>query len=172
MLGPVYLTRVQQVLPSLRYFDGAPVVWPSTAESVGVIAAGADSPAAVPTASQAQCKVCFNQLLVHNTLPGRLSDAVSEAAPPLYHYYLQLRTADSSLLCSFPVVLTPQEEMLQWQAQQAAEPAVVSKKAGKQPQTAKGSKADANAADQRNTWYQEVVHVAYRQGSASQCTKM
>ena len=53
----------------------------------------------------------MSQLVVHNTVLGRLPapDAAIEPVPPLYYYYLQLRTADGSQLCSFPVILTPQE---------------------------------------------------------------
>jgi len=63
---------------------------------------------------------------------------------------------DGSLLCSFPIVLSPQEELAQWQAHQAAEPAAASKKAAKKAPAGKGGKADANAAEQHNAWYPEV----------------
>ncbi len=112
-----------------------------------------------PTSAGLQLHICFSQLSVQNTVPGRLPapDAASEPVPPLYYYYLQLHTADGSLLCSFPIVLSPQEELAQWQAQQAAEPAAASKKAAsKKAAAGKGGKADANAADQRNAWYPEV----------------
>lgn len=56
---------------------------------------------------------------------------------------------------AFPL-LTPQEELAQWQAHQAAEPAAASKKAAKKAPAGKGGKADPNAADQRNAWYPEV----------------
>ena len=100
----------------------------------------------------------MSQLVVQNTVSGRLPapDAAIEPVPPLYYYYLQLRTADGSQLCSFPVILTPQEELVQWQAQQAAEPAADKKKAAKKTPAAKGGKAELNAAEQHNAWYQEV----------------
>lgn len=115
-----------------------------------------------------QLQICFSQLSVQNTVPGRLPapDAANEPVPPLYHYYLQLRTADGSLLCSFPIVLTPQEELAQWQAQQAAEPAAASKKAAKKVPAGKGGKADANAADQRNAWYPEVTKAEHTWSNA------
>ncbi|DBA97538.1 TPA: hypothetical protein ACH3X1_015235 [Trebouxia sp. C0004] len=110
-----------------------------------------------PTSAGLQLQICFSQLSVQNTVPGRLPapDAANEPVPPLYYYYLQLRTMDGSMLCSFPTVLTPQEELAQWQAHQAAEPAAASKKAAKKGPAGKGGKADTNAADQRNAWYPE-----------------
>ena len=78
----------------------------------------------------------------------------------MYYYYLQLRTVDGSLVCSFPVLLTPQEELTQWQAQQAAEP---TKKAVKKAPAGKGGRADANTTNQRNAWYPEVpwIHLLH-----------
>lgn len=82
----------------------------------------------------------------------------------MYYYYLQLRTVDGSLVCSFPVLLTPQEELTQWQAQQAAEPAAAGKKAVKKAPAGKGGRADANTANQRNAWYPEVpwLHLSHQ----------
>ena len=57
-------------------------------------------------------------------------------------------------MCSFPTVLTPQEELLQWQALQSAT-AIGKKSAGK---TGKGSKA--GMADERKPWYHEVTFAA------------
>lgn len=81
----------------------------------------------------------------------------------MYYYYLQLRTVDGSLVCSFPVLLTPQEELTQWQAQQAAEPAAAGKKAVKKTPAGKGGRADANTTNQRNAWYPEVpwIHLLH-----------
>jgi len=162
-LQPAYLAAVQQALPCLQRFDGKTVCWSkhtaamqSTDTPAKTSSLAADSTDA--TSAGLQLQVCFSQLSVQNTVPGRLPalDAANEPVPPLYYYYLQLRTADGSLLCSFPIVLSPQEELAQWQAHQAAEPAAASKKAAKKAPAGKGGKADANAADQRNAWYPEV----------------
>jgi len=168
-LQPSYLSAVQQGLPSLQFFDGKKVSWPGTATAAQLAdtaaakesSPAADSTIAAPADSQQQLHISMNELSVENTVPGRLPppDAASEPAPPMYYYYLQLRTADSSLLCSFPVVLTPQEELTRWQAQQAAEPAAAGKKAAKKAPAAKGGKAAADAAEQRNAWYQEVCQL-------------
>ncbi|DBA88156.1 TPA: Leucine-rich repeat-containing protein 43 [Trebouxia sp. C0005] len=161
-LQPAYLAAVQQALPCLQRFDGKTTCWSKSAASMQSIDTPAKTSSFAADSTDAtsvglQLQICFSQLSVQNTVPGRLPapDAANEPVPPLYHYYLQLRTADGSLLCSFPIVLTPQEELAQWQAQQAAEPAAASKKAAKKVPAGKGGKADANAADQRNAWYPE-----------------
>ena len=162
-LQSAYPAAVQQALPCLQRFDGKTVCWSkptaamqSTDTLAKISSLAADS--TDPTSAGLQLQICFSQLSVQNTVPGRLPapDAANEPVPPLYFYYLQLRTADGSLLCSFPIVLSPQEELAQWQAQQAAEPAAASKKVAKKAPAGKGGKADANAADQRNAWYPEV----------------
>ncbi|KAL0054690.1 hypothetical protein WJX82_001056 [Trebouxia sp. C0006] len=161
-LQPAYLAVVQQALPCLQRFDGKTVCWSkptaamqSTDTLAKISSLAADS--TDPTSAGLQLQICFSQLSVQNTAPGRLAapDAANEPIPPLYYYYLQLRTVDGSLLCSFPIVLSPQEELAQWQAHQAAEPAAASKKAAKKAPAGKGGKADANAAEQHNAWYPE-----------------
>ena len=103
---------------------------------------------AVFDSAQQHLHICFTQLSVQNTTPGRLPapDALaSEPAPPVCWYYLQLHTAQGGLVCSFPAILKPQEEVLQWQAQQSAAPAATGKKTASK--TGKGAKADV--AEQR-----------------------
>lgn len=171
-LQPAYLTAIQQALPCLQRFDGKTVCWSNQTAAMQ----STDTPASFaadstdPTSAGLQLQICFSQLSVQNTVPGRLPapDAASEPVPPLYYYYLQLRKADGSLLSSFPIVLSPQEELAQWQAQQAAEPAAASKKAAKKAPAGKGGKGDANAADQRNAWYPEVSK-AEQMGKQSVC---
>lgn len=163
---------MQQALPLLQHFDGTKT-WlkPPASASADNAATNSSSPAAgdgplLADGTQQHLHICFSQLSVQNTSPGRLpaSQAASESVPLAYLYYLQLRTAEGGLVCSFPAVLTPQEELIQWQAQQSAAPAATGKKANsKTGTTGKGSKADA--AEQRKTWYQEVT--AAKQG----CTK-
>ena len=162
-LQPAYLAAVQQALPCLQRFDGRTVCWSEMAAAMQCTNSPANTSSLAadstdPTSVGLQLQICFSQLSVQDTVPGRLPapDAANEPAPPLYYYYLQLRLADGSLLCSFPMVLSPQEELAQWQAHQAAEPAAASKKATKKAPAGKGGKADANAADQRNAWYPEV----------------
>jgi len=162
-LQSAYPAAVQQALPCLQRFDGKTVCWSNQTAAMR----STDTPAKTsslaadstdPTSAGLQLQICFSQLSVQNTVPGRLPapDAANEPVPPLYFYHFQLRTADGSLLCSFPIVLSPQEELAQWQAQQAAEPAAASKKVAKKAPAGKGGKADANAAHQRNAWYPEV----------------
>lgn len=115
---------------------------------------------------QQHLHIGFTQLSVQNTAPGRLpaADAAAcEPAPPAYWYYLQLHTAQGSMVCSFPAMLTPQEELLQWQAQQSAAPVATGKKPGSK--TGKGSKVDV--AEQRKTWYQEVTLAVQPLGTGS-----
>ena len=155
---------MQQALPLLQHLDG------SKASPSPTASASADSATSNTSSSAAgdailsedsphqRLHVCFTQLSIQNTTPGRLPapDAASEPTPPAYLYYLQLHTAQGGLVCSFPTVLTPQEELLQWQALQSAVPAAIGKKtAGK---TGKGSKA--GMADERKPWYHEVTFAA------------
>lgn len=163
-LQPCYLSAVQHALPRLYHLDGAeaPLCPPASASADSVTtntgsSAAVDATMPAADSEQQHLHVCFSQLSVQNTTPGCLPapDAASEPAPPVYWYYLQLHTAQGGLVCSFPVVLTPQEQLLQWQAQQsAAAPADPSKKAGSK--AGKGSKLDV--AEQRKAWYQEVTH--------------
>lgn len=154
-LQPSYLSAVQQALPLLQHFDGTkaspgPTASASAGDNTSSSAAAADTDSV-----QQHLHICFNQLSVQNTIPGRLpapDAAASEPAPPVYWYYLQLHTSQGGLVCSFPAILTPEDELLQWQAQQSAVPAATGKKSASK--TGKGSKADA--ADQRKAWYQEV----------------
>ena len=169
-----YLQLVQTSLHTLQYFDGNKVSWPTTTAAAQPTDAALGNAAAIDnaTASKAetdpshghpQLQLVLSQLSVPNTVPGRLPtpDAASEPSPPLYYYYLQLCTADGGSLCSFPLVLTPQDELAQWQVAQAAEPVTANKKAVKKaPAAGKGSKADGDAAPQRNAWYPEVNVVA------------
>jgi len=157
-LQPAYLTAVQLALPCLQRFDGKTICWSKPAAAMQSANSPANTSSFAADSAGLQLQICFSQLSVQNTVPGRLPapDVANEPVPPLYYYYLQLRTADGSLLCSFPILLTPQEELAQWQAHQAAEPAAASKKAAKKAPAGKGGKADANAADQRNAWYPEV----------------
>lgn len=154
---------MQHALPRLDHLDGAktPSIPPGSASADGPTtntSSSAAIEAMTPAAGSAQqhLHVCFSQLSVQNTTPGCLptTDAASEPAPPVYWYYLQLHTVQGGLVCSFPAVLTPQEQLLQWQAQQsAAAPSALSKKAASK--TGKGSKLDV--AEQRKAWYQEVT---------------
>ena len=117
--------------------------------------------ATTPASSQ-PLHTCFSQLSVQNTLPGRLSatSPASEPAPPAYYYYLQLRTAESGTICSCPVLLTPQDELTQWQDQQTAAAAKAGKKAAsKKAPACKGGKAEADATGQQNAWNQKVTAV-------------
>lgn len=164
-LQPGYFKRVCQSLPLLLYFDGKRVSWTAATPAMELSdAAHTNSHADVasPTASvqmQPQLQVSFSQLSVANTVPGRLpgADSASEPCPPMYFYYMQLRAADGSAVCSFPTVLTPQDEVSLWQAKQSAEPAAASKKpAKKAPAAAKGARADAEIAQPCNAWYPEV----------------
>ncbi len=162
-LQPAYLAAVQQALPCLQRFDGKAICWSKPAAAMQSTHSPANTSSVAahstdPTSAGLQLQICFSQLSVQSTVAGRLPtpDAANEPVPPLYYYHLQLRTMDGSLLCSFPILLTPQEELAQWQAHQAAEPAAASKKAAKKAPAGKGGKADANAADQRNAWYPEV----------------
>ena len=159
-----YLQLVQASLHTLQYFDGNKVSWPISPAAAQPTDAAIDSSAASkaetgPSHGRPQLQLVLSQLSVPNTVPGRLPtpDAANEPSPPLYFYYLQLCTADGGPLCSFPVILTPQEELAQWQAAQAAEPITANKKAAKKaPAAVKGPKADSDAAQQRNAWYAEV----------------
>lgn len=165
-LQPFYLSAVQQALPLLQHFDGTKASpSPTASASAANATSNTSSSAAVDklpadtNSVQQHLHICFNQLSVQNTIPGRLpapDAAASEPSPPVHWYYLQLHTAQGGVVCSFPAVLTPQEELLQWQAQQSAVPAATSKKSASK--TGKGSKADA--ADQRKAWYQEVTFAA------------
>ena len=163
-LQPSYLSAVQQALPLLQHFDSTKA-WPnpSVSTSADIAARNRSSPAAgdvalLPSSTQQYLHICFSQLSVQNTVPGRLpaSQTAPEPMPPAYLYYLQLRTGEGGMVCSFPAVLTPQEELDQRQAQQSAAPAATGKKAASKAGSAgKGSKADA--AEQRKAWYQEVT---------------
>ena len=171
-LQPNYHHKVQTALPCLKYFDGNQVSWPSadnTLQPCSTSGINADSLAdeakvSVPPSAELHLQIAFRQLSVQKAVSGRLPtpETASEPCPPLYHYYVQLRTVDGSSLCSFPVILTPQDELADWQAKQAAEPMAASKKAAKKAPAAaaKGSEADADAAHQRNAWYPEVILLA------------
>ena len=153
-------------LHALQYFDGNKVSWPTCLPTAQSSRAAIDSTAAgraeaISAPGHPKLQLVLSQLSVPNTVPGRLPspDAANEPCPPLYFYYLQLCTADGGSLCSFPVLLTPQDELAQWQATQAAEPMTANKKAAKKaPAAAKGSKADVDATQQRNAWYPEASH--------------
>ena len=153
---------MQQALPLLQHFDGNKA-WPSPPAPAATSTTSSDSLAAdatTPASSQPHLRICFTQLSVQNTVPGRLpaTSPASEPAPPAYYCYLQLRTAEGGTICSFPVVLTPQEELTLWQEQQTAETAKAGKKAAsKKAPAGKGGKAEADAAGQQNTWYQQVT---------------
>lgn len=168
-LQPSYLSGVQQALPLLQHFDGTNA-WlnPLPSASANNGANNTSSPAAgdatlLAGRTQQHLHVCFSQLSVQNTSPGRLPapQTVPEPLPPAYLYYLQLRTVEGSVVCSFPAVLTPQEELIEWQAQQGAAPAATGKKAASKTGAAgKGSKADA--AEPSKAWYQEVTTKHYQ----------
>ena len=122
----------------------------------------ADAITNLPASSHQHLHICFSQLCVHNTGPGLwpVPCPASEAAPPAYYYYLQQRTAEGSVICSFPVVLTPQDELAQWQAQQTAEAVKAGKKAAsKKAPAGKGGKGEADASEQQNAWYPQVTAV-------------
>lgn len=165
-LQPSYLSAVQHALPRLDHLDGAkaPSTPPASASADGATtntssSAAIDATAPAAGSVQQHLHICFSQLSVQNTTPGCLPapDAASEPAPPVYWYYLQLHTAQGGLVCSFPAVLTPQEQLLQWQAQQsAAAPPAPSKKPGSKP----GKSSKLEVAEQRKAWYQEVTPAA------------
>jgi len=68
----------------------------------------ADATPTPPASAQQHLHICFGQLFEPNKVPGRLPAAspASESAFLAYYYYLQLRLAEGSVVCSFPVVLT------------------------------------------------------------------
>ncbi|KAL3133313.1 hypothetical protein ABBQ38_007192 [Trebouxia sp. C0009 RCD-2024] len=167
-LQPSYLSAVQQALPLLQHFDGTKA-WPNPLPSASADngATNRGSPAAgdatlLAGGTQQHLHIRFSQLSVQNTSPGHLPapQTAPEPLPPAYLYYLQLRTAEGGVVCSFPAVLTPQEELIEWQAQQSAPAANGKKAASKTGSAGKASKADV--AEQSKAWYQEVTIKHYQ----------
>lgn len=103
-----------------------------------------------------QLHLHFSQLQVDGATSA---DAIAppeapDMQPPLYHYYLQLRTADGAMLAGLPMLMAPTEHLALWQARQAAESPGPSKKGAKKP--AAPTKGKIEPAKLRKTWYTEV----------------